>query len=181
MGTENKCELLDAKRYRRLQILGCAPYGHETLEKGLVLRFTNLDKFIDEDIKHHPSRGEARATDNKVVSESLEQTIFNIIWSMGEELTISQTDKIVAEILKALIASTQPPTSLPDNKEVGEKEALKGGRWINADDVDKLVRQIDIALNGDNAARQAKLCDIASQICREAKSLAMQKAGQRKK
>lgn len=50
--------VLDARRYKRLQVLGCAPSTSLLLDKGLVLRFSNLDKFIDEDIKVHPSRGE---------------------------------------------------------------------------------------------------------------------------
>jgi hypothetical protein len=53
---------LDARRYRRLQVLGCAPYGSTNLESGTVQRFSNLDAFVDADIKGHPSRGEAVQT-----------------------------------------------------------------------------------------------------------------------
>ena len=49
----------DARRYRRLQILGCAPDGSRNLDAGTVLRFTNLDAFVDADLHLHPSRGEA--------------------------------------------------------------------------------------------------------------------------
>lgn len=49
----------DARRYRRLQILGCAPGTSKNLENGTVLCFTNLDSFVDDDLKWHPSRGEA--------------------------------------------------------------------------------------------------------------------------
>ena len=51
----------DARRYRRLQILGVAT-GAEFdthLRTGTVMRFSNLDEFVDEDLKWHPSRGEA--------------------------------------------------------------------------------------------------------------------------
>lgn len=58
MGWDNDV-VRDARRYRRLQILGCAPGGSHELEQGHVLRFTNLDKVIDDDLKIHPSRGEA--------------------------------------------------------------------------------------------------------------------------
>lgn len=51
---------LDAKRYQRLRILGCAPMESKELKKGLVLRFTNLDDFLDNDLKNYPSRGEAK-------------------------------------------------------------------------------------------------------------------------
>lgn len=48
----------DAARYRRLQILGCAPYGSEQLIASTVLRFQGLDAFVDADLLAHPSRGE---------------------------------------------------------------------------------------------------------------------------
>lgn len=38
------------------------------------------------------------------------------------------------------------------------------GNWIAADDVNRLVREIDVALNGAEAAPQAALCDIAGQL-----------------
>lgn len=49
----------DARRYRRLQILGCAVCGTPELEDGVVSRFSNLDKILDDDLKLHASRGEA--------------------------------------------------------------------------------------------------------------------------
>lgn len=47
----------DARRYRRLQILGCAVDDHH-LKAGTVSRFTNLDTIVDADLNAHPSRGE---------------------------------------------------------------------------------------------------------------------------
>lgn len=42
------------------------------------------------------------------------------------------------------------------------------GRWKSAEDIDRLVREIDVAINGQGgAAPQASLCDIAAQIKRE--------------
>ena len=49
----------DVRRYRRLRVLGCAPDTWPGLEDGLVLRFTNLDHFVDADLAATPSRGEA--------------------------------------------------------------------------------------------------------------------------
>jgi hypothetical protein len=43
----------------------------------------------------------------------------------------------------------------------------EGGRWINGDDIDTLVRQLDVALNGAGAAKQARLCDIVAQVTSE--------------
>lgn len=48
----------DARRYRRLRVLGAAPFGSDLLETGGVMCFTSLDAFIDEDLRAHPSRGE---------------------------------------------------------------------------------------------------------------------------
>lgn len=50
----------DANRYRRLCVIGCAPYGSENLDQGTVIRFQSLDAFIDADIKAHSSRGEIK-------------------------------------------------------------------------------------------------------------------------
>lgn len=51
------------------------------------------------------------------------------------------------------------------------------GHWICADDVNRLVRGIDVALNGaDGAAKQAMLCDIAGLLeneCRKRGGLAL--------
>lgn len=48
----------DALRYRRLRLIGCAPANSEHLSQGLVMRFTNLDGFVDDDIRVHPERGD---------------------------------------------------------------------------------------------------------------------------
>lgn len=49
---------LDARRYRRLRVLGVAPDGSKHLEEGRVMRFTNLDEYTDRDLRFMPSRGE---------------------------------------------------------------------------------------------------------------------------
>jgi hypothetical protein len=42
------------------------------------------------------------------------------------------------------------------------QEPADGEKWIAAEDVDRLCREMDVALNGeDGAAPQASLCDIA--------------------
>lgn len=53
-------DALDAKRYRRLRVLGCAPDTSRYLHEGSVITFTTLDAFVDYDIETHPSRGEPR-------------------------------------------------------------------------------------------------------------------------
>lgn len=37
-------------------------------------------------------------------------------------------------------------------------------RWYVAGDIDRLVRELDVLLNGDGAAPQAKLCDLVAQV-----------------
>lgn len=57
----------DARRYRRLRVLGCAPGTWAGLnrtkphEQGTVLCFQNLDQFVDDDLRRVESRGEAQA------------------------------------------------------------------------------------------------------------------------
>lgn len=44
------------------------------------------------------------------------------------------------------------------------------GNWTAVDDINRLVRAMDVAYNGEkNAAPQAALCDIAGQICNDAR------------
>ncbi len=50
---------IDATRYRRLRILGAAPFDTRDLERGTVMRFSTLDDYVDADIAAMPSRGEA--------------------------------------------------------------------------------------------------------------------------
>jgi hypothetical protein len=45
------------------------------------------------------------------------------------------------------------------------------GEYILADDVNRLTKDIDIAINGKNAAEQASLCDIAAQVSLMARQL----------
>lgn len=51
-------DAIDAARYRRLRVLGVAPAESTHLTRGLVMRFTNLDDFVDQDRAVHQSRGE---------------------------------------------------------------------------------------------------------------------------
>jgi len=40
------------------------------------------------------------------------------------------------------------------------RPALTDGSWYKASDIDAMVRDLDVALNGENAAPQALLCDL---------------------
>jgi hypothetical protein len=52
-------DALDARRYRRLRVLGCAVMDTPQLDAGTVVRFTGLDEIMDQDLERYPSRGEA--------------------------------------------------------------------------------------------------------------------------
>jgi hypothetical protein len=57
---DRACDDRDARRYRRLRVLGAAPSTSRQLKQGTVLITTNLDAFIDEDLRIRPSRGEVQ-------------------------------------------------------------------------------------------------------------------------
>ena len=42
-------------------------------------------------------------------------------------------------------------------------------RWYVAGDIDRLVRELDVLMNGDGAAPQAKLCDLVAQVAESKK------------
>lgn len=62
---------LDGRRYRRLRVLGVAPAQTEHLKNGNVLRFTNLDEFVDSDLSNYV-RGEAALAPRQVDVEGLD-------------------------------------------------------------------------------------------------------------
>lgn len=39
------------------------------------------------------------------------------------------------------------------------------GSWIDAESVNRLAGQLDVAMNGENAAKNPSLCDVISQAC----------------
>lgn len=52
------------------------------------------------------------------------------------------------------------------------------GKWYAAEDIDRMVREIDAAMNGDKAAAQAKFCDIFGQVIqRVTDNFALSQAG----
>jgi hypothetical protein len=66
----------------------------------------------------------------------------------------------VHDCLRALPVSAALSGPAPD-----ECACPEHGNWIAAGDVNRLVRELDVLLNGeDGAAKQASLCDIVSQV-----------------
>jgi hypothetical protein len=105
----------DARRYRRLRLLGCAPCYTEYLRRGEVLRFTNLDAYLDEDIKTVPSRGEA--TESPTLS------------SPASSL---EREELVDAIAKWLHDETAHPDSYPDHTwpETERDDGRREGGWV---------------------------------------------------
>lgn len=76
-------------------------------------------------------------------------------------------NKAAAALAAGIAASPTPPAEQP-----APKAAPSEGNWISAVDVQRLVRELDAALNGEEgAAPQASLCDIVSQVAQAAKAL----------
>lgn len=67
---------------------------------------------------------------------------------------------------RAAIAAMRPTLS------EGECHCPEHGSWVSKADQDRLVRELDVLLNGEHgAAKQASLCDIVGQVAREKLSL----------
>jgi hypothetical protein len=86
----------------------------------------------------------------------------------------------VKEIADVAMCSAQPPRECPhtaDGKHEthdggpdcrycdGTAQPPEAGDWYRAEDIDSLVQELDVLLNGEEgAARQAGLCDIVAQV-----------------
>ena len=82
--------------------------------------------------------------------------------AMREELTTDQAQAINAPILGAMIDLRSA---------LGELELESTtGNWIAAEDVDRLARELDVAMNGEEGAALApQLCDVISQATQRLK------------
>ena len=69
------------------------------------------------------------------------------------------------DTLRAQLAEAQRDATAPEATHTA-------GNWISAADVDRLTRELDVAMNGKSAAAsQASLCDVVAQAKAEAKKL----------
>lgn len=78
-------------------------------------------------------------------------------WPLGYSEGAKREDTV--NIYRAMLAAA-PAVATDGAGEAGPNE----GRWYAAEDIDRMVREIDVAMNGDGAAHQAKLCDVFTQI-----------------
>lgn len=80
---------------------------------------------------------------------------------------VATPSSILLAVLNAVADVNRAPHSAEDRAECSCPEH---GSWIAADDVHRLVRELDVALNGEaGAAKQASLCDVVGQVSREAR------------
>lgn len=98
--------------------------------------------------------------------------VFGLQWPGEDRINLSTVFDTEAEALEyrdnrcdtpgilVVRLSAQPsPTAQP---------APAAGNWIAADDVNRLVRELDVCLNGEaGAAAQASLCDVVAQVRHE--------------
>lgn len=125
-------------------------------------------------------------TDAEIVAQTVELTKYLLSWKWGLEpegdiSRIWESKNTKAQVcwnaachIQDLLTQTdvwnavaeldgQPsPTPQADS-------APTSGNWLSADDVNRLVRELDVALNGEaGAAAQASLCDVVAQVRLEA-------------
>lgn len=90
------------------------------------------------------------------------------------QAALAQQGREVGELVDGVVAINGRPHLVSDPEHfVRTKKAQRlytaatpeTGNWICADDVNRLVRELDVALNGeDGAAEQASLCDLVAQV-----------------
>jgi hypothetical protein len=98
---------------------------------------------------------------------------------MGIDITDYQQDEFqhhfsedfIDSVLDAVLTwqAKQSPETQPVQRR-GEEESIEDYKEVIADHK-RLVRELDVIINGENAAPQASLCDIVSQLAKEYKKL----------
>lgn len=69
------------------------------------------------------------------------------------------------DLIAWLVRHHASPTAAPNLAQPkSECECPQHGRWLYADDVDRMVKELDVAVNGGKAAKQARLCDIVGEL-----------------
>lgn len=130
----------DAMRYQRLRILGCAPSYTKHLEDGSVLRFTNLDEFVDADLKTVPSRGEARPRTSQNAGAFCEalpdwgqivQTVLQCLdATIKNESSREQAERIADDLERKYPAITQ--LRAPDAPQADQNaERMREYKWFD--------------------------------------------------
>lgn len=100
----------DGVRYRRLRLLGCAPTESENLKNGTVLRFTNLDRFVDADLVNYPNRGDKPFEQAESLAELALRNIACFLGVGGHNAPLVDVRVYEEKILDAIAHPTPPPS-----------------------------------------------------------------------
>lgn len=136
----------DAKRYRRLRVIGVAPSSTKQLENRTCLTFTNLDEFVDSDLAIQPSRGEVEE------HRQLRESNFS-----GAVLANTRTalQRIVAAIPNApLLADDQPV-----DERFADDVIAKLGIALHGTRIDDRHPMLAAAINNAHAPAQCPVCN----------------------
>lgn len=117
-------ESVDATRYRRLRVLGVAPAYTDHLKNGDVMRFTNLDEFVDKDIAWTPSRGEANPLQE---ARKPTKVVYVKRWRTLVELPEQYADEIVQALREPQSAQDSPAGSTPTMHGAMKNRAMRLG------------------------------------------------------
>lgn len=152
-------DIEDARRYRRLRILGCAPAYTGHLDRNEVMRFTNLDEFVDADMKNVHERGDAArssaATEDAVAGDAkaLAQKVTDA-WD-AEPPPFSRADVAVRVILAAL--RSDEAATPPDLAHDLEAFALVHEKNGTTGDTAAMLRQAAFEIRRLRSLAQPKL------------------------
>lgn len=88
-----------------------------------------------------------------------------------DESALEQAQQSVSEAFGAMRSGIYEFRKRRD-RAMQAQAAPGAGNWVNAADVDRLVRELDVALNGEHgAAQQPSLCDVVGQVKTETAKL----------
>jgi len=71
---------------------------------------------------------------------------------------------VAGDVTRDTLEIAQKALAMPkDAERVCESCAEKDGSWVRADDVSRLAKELDFAMNGNNGAVSPSLCDVVAQ------------------
>ena len=103
----------DGVRYRRLRVLGCAPMLSANLAAGTVLRFTNLDGWVDADICSYPGRGDGPFDKPESPSEIALRNIASYLGVGGHNAPLVDAPAYEKKIIEEIERVADPVAAQP--------------------------------------------------------------------
>ena len=74
------------------------------------------------------------------------------------------TKELIAMLYERLPELFDRAAPTDEIQRLAAQPAPESGSWYAASDIDKMVRDLDVAMNGEGSAPQAKLCDLMPQL-----------------